>query len=390
MKKNRLFTYLALAALCGSLCACSGSGDDTQNASSSAPAAQSETQTESSADEPAVREDATATEGSDAPVIESSDLTRFRFSFGDPEQTDPAYGSGKTESALNTATWHFTLASADIADASSPVTCQISYRLYTEPEDADFHTVSFDAEQADLVTLQTLVTEQNLIPSYCNADDEIDTDRDYAYAHMSFEYASGESAWHYCNTACDVTAADRLAIVSFFYGMLDKYNIRYYYHPVDFAEETDFIEAFLSQAAWDEMVFTLPDGTQVPLSLRFDATGRVFHLEAGEDTYAGNYKLKKREDDGRWRVDLTLTTWPADYEKMTKGGSVLIDTAVGPYLPGESGTETLAVTKYPNQASIFDPVYPEEGVLTFIRNRSQYFDERPFATESSGDTSEDA
>ena len=384
MKKNRLFTYLALAALCGSLCACSGSGDDTQNASSSSPAAQSETQTESSADEPAVREDATATEGTDAPVIESTDLTRFRFSFGDPEQADPASGSGQTENAMNSATWHLTLAASDISNASSPVTCQISYRLYTEPEDAELHSVSFDAATEDLAALQTLTADQGLITSYCNADDELDADRDYQYAHMSFEYASGESAWHYCNTACDIAAADRLAILSFFYGMLEKYNIRYYYNPVDFAEETDYIEAFLSQTAWDELAVTLADGTQVPLSLRFDATGRVFHLEAGENTYAGNYKLKKREDDGRWRIDLTLTTWPADYEKMTKGGSVLIDTAVGPYLPGESGTETLAVSKYPNQASIFDSYYGEENSLIFTRERSEYFDEKPFAKEADG------
>ncbi|MBR0173055.1 MAG: hypothetical protein IJQ21_09710 [Lachnospiraceae bacterium] len=376
MKNNRLYTYLALAALCGSLCACSGG--DTQNTSPSAPAAQSETQTEGTADEPAIREEATETADTDVPVIESTDLTRFRFSFGDPEQTDPASGSGQTESALNTATWDLTLAASDITDTSSPVTCHMSYRLYTEPEDADFHTVSFDAEKADLDALQTLIAEQRLMTSYCNEDDEIDADHDHQYAHMSFEYASGESAWHYCNTACDIAAADRLAILSFFYDMLEKYNVRYYYHPVDFAEETEFVEAFLGQTAWDDLTVTGKEGEQTVLTLTSDASGRIFRLAAGDDVYAGNYKLKKREDDGRWRIDFTLTTWPAEYTPMTKGGSVLIGTEVG------ASAETLTISKHPNQASIFDPFYGEENTLVFTRTRSEYFNDQSFATEETG------
>lgn len=376
MKKNRLYTYLALAALCGSLCACSG--EEAQNAASSAPADRSGTQTESTGDAPAVREDAPETEDSDVPVIESADLTRFRFSFGDPEQTDPASGSGQTESALNTAIWDLTLAASDITDTSSPVTCHMSYRLYTEPADADAHSVSFDAAAEDLAALQALTSEQSLIPSYCNADDEGEEDGSRAYAHMSFEYASGESAWHYCNTACDIAAADRLAVLSFFYDMLEKYNVRYYYHPVDFAEETEFVEAFLGQTAWDDLTVTGKEGEQTVLTLTSDATGRIFRLAAGDDVYAGNYKLKKREDDGRWRLDFTLTTWPAEYTPMTKGGSVLIGTEVG------ASAETLTISKHPNQASIFDPFYGEENTLVFTRTRSEYFNDQSFATEETG------
>ena len=374
MKKNRFDTLIAVVVLCGILCACSGG--DTQNTSPSAPAAQSETQTEGTADEPAIREEATETADTNVPVIESTDLTRFRFSFGDPEQTDPASGSGKAENALNTAAWNFTLASGDISDASSPVTCQISYRLYTEPADTDFHTVSFDAETSDLASLQALTTDNALIADYCNFDDEIDGDSEPQFSHMSFEYASGESAWHYCNTACDVTAEDRLAILSFFYGLLEKYNIRFYYHPVDFAEETDFVEAFLGQTAWDDLTVTGKEGEQTVLTMTSDASGRIFRLAAGEDVYAGNYKLKKREDDGRWRLDLTLTTWPAEYTPMTKGGSVLIDTEVG------ASAETLVITKYQNQSSIFDPFYGEDGTLRFTRLRSEYFGDKPFATDA--------
>lgn len=384
MKQKRRISIFTALITCVLIAGCSGQDAAPAGASSSAPSASpSQEQTADASDEaPATRTDASENAADpDAPVIESTDLTRFRFDFADPEGADKADDSGQIADALNQSSFHLTLASSDITDPSSPVSCQISHRPYTEPADADYGTVSFDADASDLAALQALIEENSMISSYCNFDDELDADTDHAYANMSFEYASGESAWHYCNTACDVTAPDRLAVLSFFYGLLEKYNVRYYYHPVDFAEETDFIEAFLGQTAWDDLTVTGKEGEETRLTLTSDATGRVFHLEAGENTYAGNYKLKKREDDGRWRVDLTLTTWPADYEKMTKGGSILIDTEVG------SGSETLVITKYPNQASLFDPFYGEDGALSFTRTRSEYFDEKPFATEQ-GDAEE--
>ena len=56
-----------------------------------------------------------------------------------------------------------------------------------------------------------------------------------------------------------------------------------------------------------------------------------------------------------------------------------------------NGVAALAreIAKYPNTASVFDPYYGEEEALSFTRKRTEYFDEKPFATDAAnGDTSE--
>lgn len=328
--------------------------------------------------------DAGATDdGQTAPEIESEELTGFSLSFGDPEQTGPASGSDENTQALNSASFTFVLKTEDAQDISSKVTCSISAKPYDDPEETPAQHVSLNAGYDDLQELQKLVAERGLVDRYCNYDDETEAYREWQFAKLTLLYASGESAYHYNNTQCDIDAEDRAAVLAFFYDLLDKNGASFYHHTKAFDDDESFIEAFLGQAAWDALPVTTQDGNTVSLLLTSDPTGRVFRLEAGEDVYAGNYKLKKKEDDGRWRIDFTLTMWPAAYTPMTKGGSVLLDTAVS--APGEQGVETLVIAKYPNTASLFDPFYGDSTALTFTRKRTEYFDEKPFATDAAAE-----
>ena len=312
------------------------------------------------------------------PDIQTKDLTGFMLSFGDPEQTDPATGPDDLSNVLNSASFTLTLKTENPLDTASRVTCIVAAKPYDAVEDAEAQHVSFTAELADLQELQKLVERLNLIGTLCNYTDGVEAYRDYEFAKLTLLYASGEEAFHYCNTACDISSVVRHSVLSFFYQLLDKYNRSFYYHATGFADEESFVEAFLGQAPWDALRVPLADGTETNLVLSSDPTGRVFRLKAGDDVYAGSYKLKKKEEDGRWQLVLTLTQWPAAYTPMTKGGSVLIDTEV-------AAKETLVIAKLQGTASLFDPFFGEAGELSFTRNNTSYFDDKPFATDAANE-----
>ena len=382
-KRNRLFVLLPVLLLCAALpAACGekeGGGNTASEASVPDEAVTDTTQQDAEAGAADTEEERVV------PEIESRDLTGFMMAFGDPEQTDPAASSLPHADLLNGASFTFTIKTADTADKTGKVTCTVAAKPYDTPEEAEAQHVTFSADYADLQALQTLVEKEELVQAYCDFDDKEDPAREWEYAKLTLLYASGESAYHYCNTACDFTASHRSAVLAFFYDLLDKYDMAFYAHALAFEDEESFIEAFMGQAPWDALPVTLADGTEATLLLTSDPTGRVFRLEAGEDVYAGNYKLKKKEDDGRWRLDLTLTKWPAAYVPMTKGGSILIDTeAVAP--DGSSpGLETLVVSKYPNTASVFDPFYGDSAGLVFTRNWTTYFEEKPSALNANAE-----
>lgn len=383
MKKEKtLLSCFLICLLLVTGCASDQAPESTSAGTSPDAAAVAETSAAADSGEQASPDAGATEDGQTAPEIESEELTGFSLSFGDPEQTAPASGSDENTKALNSASFTFVLKTEDERDVSSKVTCSISAKPYDEPEETPAQHVSLSAGYDDLQALQKLVAERGLVERYCNYDDETEANREWQFAKLTLLYASGENAYHYNNTQCDIDAEDRAAVLAFFYDLLDKNGASFYHHTKTFNDDESFIEAFLGQAAWDALPVTTKDGETVSLLLTSDPTGRVFRLEAGEDVYAGNYKLKKKEDDGRWRIDFTLTMWPAAYTPMTKGGSVLLDTAVSAPDAKGTGTETLVIAKYPNTASLFDPFYGDSSALTFTRKRTEYFDEKPFATEA--------
>ena len=384
MVSNKRITALLLTLILCMVPLYACSGDKTATDSASATSKPAPADSAASDDAPEARTDAEeaddGAEERDVPEIASTELTGFMMAFGDPEQTDPAGASLPFADVLNSASFTLTLKTADAADTNSKVTCTVAAKPYgAKEEEEEAQHVTFSAEYADLQALQELLVKESLVESYCDFDDGTEAYREWQFAKLTLLYASGESAYHYCNTLCDFTAYHRSVVLSFFYDLLDKYGQSFYGHARSFADEEAFIEAFLGQAPWNELPVTLADGAEALLLLTSDPTGRVFRLEAGEDVYAGNYKLKKKEDDGRWRVDLTLTMWPAAYTPMTKGGSVLIDTEATAPDSSRPGTETLIITKYPNTASLFDPFYGDGDGLVFVRDWTTWFEEKPSA-----------
>ena len=385
MKKQKRFvaSLLILTLFLLLPCACSSEKTDAPAGSTSGTETSGAAPAGTSAEAaPEARTDAEASDTTDdarTPAdIESTELTGFSLAFGDPEQLSPAPGTDTLAQIHNTASFTLVLKTEDPLDTASAVTCSISAKPYDTPEDADAQHISFSASYDDLRALQTLVEKEGLIDSYCNFADDIDANLDREFAKLKLLYASGESAYHECNTDCDIDPSARVAVLAFFYDLLDKYDRTFYHHSTGYADEESFVEAFLGQAPWDELSVTDKDGNAVTLTLTSDPTGRVFSLKAGDDLYAGSYKLKKKEDDGRWQLVLTLTQWPAAYTPMTKGGTILIDTEVS----GTGGSETLVISKYPNTASLFDPFFGEAGELVFTRGFTSYFEDKPFAADT--------